>query len=109
MHDVDFNEDESTDYDLANTLYDIMESGNFFAAKEILADIGRFVTIQADNLRELNWGDMGEAMVQGAVVVRDSFSTLTEQESLLRSFTSVALIFCGGSWVQLASIFAAVE
>jgi len=32
-----------------------------------------------------------------------------EQESVLRTFTSVALITYGGSWGQLASIFAAVE
>jgi len=106
---VDFNDDEELDYDLASTLYDIMESGNFLAVREIFKDVSRFVTIQADNLRDMDVSTMGQTALDQFEVVKDSFSSLTEQESLLRTLTSVALIVYGGSWAQLAAIFAAVE
>jgi len=103
---VDFNDDEQLDYDLASTLYDIMESGNFLAVQEIMKDFGHFVTVQADNLRQVDFATMA---ANGAQMTSDSLSTLSENESLLRAFTSLALICYGGSWAQLASIFAAVE
>lgn len=106
---VDFNDDEELDYDLASTLYDIMETGTGGAIKDIFKDIKRFVTLQAGSLRDMDISSMGQTALDTMENVKPAIGSLTEQESLLRTLTSAALICYGGSWAQLASIFAAVE
>merc|ERR1719150_321833 len=48
-------------------------------------------------------------MVNGMQFMQEGLMNLPEHESTLKNITSMMLICYGGSWAQLASIFAAVE
>merc|ERR1719189_3056117 len=74
--------------------------------KKIMTDIGKFATCQAEALRDMETADMLVSMYEGIV---EFAYALPSHERTLKNITSLGLIFYGGSWPTLASVFAAVE